>query len=333
MAIRIGITNAEYSKAREVFEAENEFECIPVPEDEAEIAQAIVKNDIKHVIIGVFTYQDELYRSLQKGSVIARFGVGHDGVNKELASSMGIFCTNTPGTLDNAVAEYTVSLLLLAARPTVDLATQFKMGFWQSVVGFELKGKKLAVIGCGPIGKKVARIASFGLQMNVTGCDILELDSEMMKREFGFDHITKDFGEAVYGADFISLHIPNSKVNYHFLNGEKLSMLPRHSWLINTARGALIDENALYVALYQKKIAGAVLDVFEREPYEPSGSVDLRTLENIIMLPHLGSSTKEACDEMAARCLKNIYYAEKNEYERMDLLNKACSFSTLKTGN
>jgi len=322
MKTKVGITEVEFNKGKEIFLAEKRFECISVPENEEELAEAIVSKQIKHVIIGVAKYREALYKSLTNGSVIARYGVGHDGVDKEAATTLGIFFTNTPGVLDNSVAEYTISLILSAARKIIDLATQCKKGNWQSNVGFELIQKNLAIIGCGPIGKRVAQIAAFGFQMEVTGCEISDVNAVLMKNEYGFSHIIKDFREAVYNADFISIHIPNSPDNYHFLNNKRLAMLPEKAWLINTSRGAIIDENSLYETLINNKIAGAILDVFENEPYIPAGNNDLRTLKNIVMLPHLGSSTKEACDKMAIRCLENINNAEKHDFSKMDLLNR-----------
>jgi lactate dehydrogenase-like 2-hydroxyacid dehydrogenase len=322
MKVKVGVTEVEFNKAQDVFLAAKNFECIPVPEDEMALSEAIFSKDIKHVIIGGAKYKDALYKSLATRSVIARFGVGHDGVNKKMASANGIFCTYTPGVLDDSVAEYTICLLLSAARQVIEYASQCKMGNWRSFIGAELKNKKLAVIGCGPIGRRVAQIASLGFQMKVIGCEIADLDEEFMKKEYGFTSITKDFREAIDNADFVSLHIPNNPANYHFMNEEKLGLMPVHGLLINTSRGAIIDEDALFKVLTENSIGGAVLDVFENEPYTPVGINDLRTLENVVMLPHLGSSTKEACDKMAFRCLENLNYAENHNLHKMDLLNK-----------
>ncbi len=322
MKVKVGVTEVEFNKARDLFLKAGGLECILVPEAEDGLAAAISRLGIKHVIIGAARYRDALYESLSRGSVIARFGVGHDGVDKDKASACGILCTNTPGVLDDSVAEYTMWLILSAARQVIDLAAECKLGTWRSLVGRELKGKTLAVIGCGPIGRKVARMASSGFLMEVTGCEISDVDVQRMKEEFGFSRLTKDFGEAVRDADFVSLHIPGSPANRHFLGRERLAGLSERAWLVNTARGSLIDEDALYEALALGRIAGAALDVFENEPYTPSGENDLRNLPNVIMLPHLASSTREACDRVASRCLENIRRAEALEFEKMDLLNR-----------
>jgi len=143
-----------------------------------------------------------------------------------------------------------------------------------------------------------------------------------MQRESGFATVIKSFEEAVAQADFVSLHIPSLPETYHFLNRTRLALLPRRCWLVNTARGALVDEIPLFEALANGTIAGAALDVYEHEPYQPAApGKDLRKLENVIMTPHVGSSTQEACERMARRALRNIRLAEAGRYEEMDLLN------------
>jgi phosphoglycerate dehydrogenase-like enzyme len=189
-------------------------------------------------------------------------------------------------------------------------------------VGSELSGKTLAVIGCGPIGRKVAFIAARGLGMRVIGCETAAVDVESMKRDLGFAEIVSDFAAAVRAADFVSLHIPSTPATRHFLNAARLAAMPVRAWLINTARGAVVDEIALYNALAAGRIAGAALDVFEAEPYRPAApDKDLRTLDRVVMTPHVGSSTQEACNRMAEQALRNIRFAEAGQTDRMDLLN------------
>jgi phosphoglycerate dehydrogenase-like enzyme len=138
----------------------------------------------------------------------------------------------------------------------------------------------------------------------------------------GFDIITDEFGTAVREADFVSLHMSATPDNAHFIGRERLALFRRHAWLINTARGAVVDETALYDALAQRRIGGAALDVFECEPYEPAGGErDLRTLPDVILTPHVGSNTLEANRQMAERALRNILLAEAGNFAEMDLLN------------
>jgi lactate dehydrogenase-like 2-hydroxyacid dehydrogenase len=322
--IQVVVTDLEYRKSQKVFAAaaSEGLQCVPARPAEEDLASAIQQAEARYAIIGVEQYRGPLYEALPRGGVLARFGVGHDGVDKGLATSRGIICTNTPGALDDSVAEHTINLLLAVARWTVLVAAGVKIGQWLPMVGRELAGKTLAVIGCGPIGRRVAQIATFGFHMNVVGCEVLDVDAEQMKREFGFSRITKDFADAVKEADFVSLHIPSVTATRYFMNRERFARMPAKAWLINTARGAIVDEKALYEALVQGMIGGAALDVFEREPYSPvDPDKDLRGIKNLIMTPHVGSSTQEACDRMARQALKNIQAAVAGKFEEMNVLN------------
>ena len=322
---RIAVTELEFRKAETVFAraAKEGFDCIRAPAEEAALAAAIRAQGIRHAIIGVEKYSGALFQALSAGAVIARFGVGHDGVDKAQATAHGLLCTNTPGVLDDSVAEHTINLLFAAVRHTVAQATRLQAGEWAPQMGAELKGKTLAIIGCGAIGRRVAQIAAQGLGMKVIGFRVSDLDAKRMQREFGFTAVVKDFTEAVRGADFVSLHIPSLPETRHFLSRERLGLLQAGCWVVNTARGALVDEVALFDALAARKAGGAALDVFEKEPYEPAApGKDLRALANVIMTPHISSSTREACDRVAERALQNIRLAEAGRYEEMDLLNR-----------
>ncbi|UCD29891.1 MAG: hypothetical protein JSV03_05280 [Planctomycetota bacterium] len=323
--IKIGVTELEYNKARDAFSAaiREGLECLCIPKEEIELAAKVRELDIKHVILGVDHYVGPLYEALSPGGVIARFGIAHDGIDKNLATKKQLLCTNTPQVLNDSVAEYTITLLLAAARHVSEMVQATRNGDWTPMVGKELTTKTLAVIGCGAIGRRVSRIASFGLAMKVIGCEAIDTDIGQMRKDFGFSDVIKDFAEAVADADYLSLHIPSKPDTRHFINRQRLSLLPKRAWLINTARGAIVDETALFEVLSKGNLAGAALDVFENEPYVPaSPDKDLRTLDNVIMTPHVGSSTQEACNRIAERALKNIKLAESQQFKEMDLLNR-----------
>lgn len=316
--ICVVVTELEYRKAEEVFRSAPGFECIPAPAAEAALAERVRQTGAKHVIIGVEKYAGPLYEALPSGGVIARFGVGHDGVDKKKAAEKGILCANTPGALDQSVAECAVGLMLSAARNIPACACDNRSGVWKTRVGAELSGKRLAVIGCGAIGKKAAAIAAFGFGMRVTGMDIVKPAKGM---ESGIEEFTTDFAVAVKEADFVSLHIPDMSATRDFINGARLLQMPERSVLINTARGGVVDENALYDAVAAGRIAGAALDVFKNEPYVPqSPEKDLRKLERVIMTPHIGSSTKEACRRMASAALRNIECVVAGAYDKMNIV-------------
>lgn len=316
--IRVAVTEIEYDKAEQIFSSAEGFECLPAPAVEDELAEAVRSSGVKYVIVGVQKYADKLYDALPKTGVIARFGVGHDSVDKVLASEKGLLCTNTPNVLNDSVAEHTIALMVAGARWIPSLVKDARVGVWVPRVGTELRKKTLAVIGCGPIGCHVGRMAAFGFGMRVIGCETRDVDLGYL----GFENVYKEFGRAVKDADFVSLHLPSTPETHHFINAERIAMIKQRAWLVNTARGAVVDECALYDALSNGHLAGAALDVFENEPYAPAClNQDLRTLKNVIMTPHVASSTQEACNRMAERALANIRLAEAGNYNEMDLLN------------
>jgi len=321
--MKIIVTEIEYRKGKDVFTtAEKDGLCfIPVPNQEDAVAEAVDENKAQAVILGVEHYADPLYKALPPGSIIARFGIGLDGIDRNKATQSGILVTNTPHVLDDSVAEHAIWLMGCLARKIAELNEKMKLKKWEPSVGFELKTKKLAIIGCGAIGGRVAQIASHGFGMDVVGCDIAVLDCNYLKK-CGISKLTHSFQEAVAEADIVSIHLAGNPSTFHFVSKERLHQLKAGAFLVNTSRGSVIDEAALYDCLAQGHLAGAGLDVFEKEPYLPSSvSKDLRTLPGVILTPHVGSSTREACRRMAARCLKNIRLAFEKHYEDMDIVN------------
>lgn len=310
---KILVTAPEYDKAAAFFETLEDFQCIRVPDREPELAAAIRREQARYVIIGVVKYTGPLYDALPAGGVIARFGVGHDGVDKTQAARRGIRCTNTPGVLDASVAECAAGMLLLAARHFADTVADNRRGVWAPRIGTELAGKTLAIAGCGHIGSRLAAIARNGFGMTISGFDIAAPRDANC-----YDRFSTDFAQAVRGAQFLSLHIPDLPATRDFLNAGKLAVLEPGTWVINTARGGVVDENALYDAAASGRIGGAVLDVFRQEPYHPaSPGKDLRTLPNVLMTPHIGSSTAEACRRMAEAAVTNIRHARDGQFDAM----------------
>lgn len=320
----IVVTETEYFKAKPVFDAcPPGFVCVPASAAEDLLADAIEESRASHAIVGSEDYAERIYRVLPVGGVLARFGVGHDGIDKRKATAAGILCTNTPGTLDQSVAEHTLALILAAARRLMSMAQNFRQGSWKQELGIELSGRKLAVIGCGPIGLRVATIAASGFGMSVMGYVRKEGRLRDTTGIASF-RMSDNYEEAVTGADFVTVHIPGSTDNRHFLNRDRLRRLSGTCWLVNTSRGSVLDEVALYDLLAAHQIGGAALDVFTREPYSPIlPDKDLRNLDNAILTPHVASSTVQACARMAAQALWNIEAAEHGRLEDLDLLNPA----------
>lgn len=315
------VTEPEFRRGAEVFISTAGLTFVAAPTAEGALSEAIREHGVRHAVLGPMPYRDQLYAALPRGGVLARYGVGHDGIDKARATAAGLLCTNTPDVLHQSVAELTMLLILAAARHLPTIARAMHEGVWASKPGVELQGKRLTIIGCGVIGRAAARVASAGFGMRVTGVRrSVAAGDGLSDKDFGT--ITDDYAGAVREADYVSLHIPATPENAHFMNRHRLSLLAERAWLVNTARGAVVDEAALYDAVAHKRIAGAALDVYAREPYEPiDPDRDLRTLSAVILTPHVGSNTADANARMAERALRNIRLAEAGDFAAMDLLN------------
>ena len=220
--------------------------------------------------------------------VIARAGVGVDNIDVKSATSNGIVVMNSPQSTSRTTAEHAISLIFSLARkiPFAHFSTINKK--WQKEIfkGIELKSKTVGLIGCGNIGSEVAKIA-ISLQMNVIVYDPY-LSSDRIE---SLDAEKASLDEVLTLSDFVSLHLPLMNNTKNLIDIKKIKLMKKSSYLINAARGGLINENDLYKALQKKIIAGAALDVFENEPLVNS---PLHSLDNIILTPHLGASTVEA---------------------------------------
>jgi phosphoglycerate dehydrogenase-like enzyme len=158
--------------------------------------------------------------------------------------------------------------------------------------------------------------------MNVIGCDIANHDEQQLRNDTGIIKLVKSYENEVDEADYVSIHLPSIPETRHFVDRSFLSRMKTDAYLINTSRGPIVDEASLFDAIISGQIAGAALDVFEKEPYGPvSHDKDLRLLDNILLTPHVGSSTVEACERMARSCIKNINAAIHKEYDHLDILN------------
>ena len=307
----IYVSNISYRKAQSTFERlnkETDYEFVPVAEEEAELAANIRENGIKAFIADIYPYTNELYTSLPQGGVIARYGVGHDSVDKEKASANGIYVANTPGVLDNAVAEDACWMIGSSARHLHSAHSSTKSGAWEPQGGVELKGRTVAILGFGRIGQNLCKKLSHGFGMNVIGVDIQpEENFAPLQQELGFKEYTTDRNAALAKADYVVLLMAVVPATRHIANKDFFAAMKPNAILVNSARGALVCENDLYDALSNNVIGGAALDVFEVEPYRPQDPAkDLRSLDNILMTPHVGSNTEESNAAMASTAAHNI---------------------------
>ncbi len=220
--------------------------------------------------------------------LIARPGTGLDNVDLDYAKKKGIEVVNSPEALVEAVSEHTILLMLALSRNLVEAVNSTLSGKWEKEMffGTELKGKVLGIVGLGRIGARVGYIArSFG--MEVKAYDVISIPKGTLD---SLSAEMLDLEEILPIADFVTIHVPLTNETRHMLNARRIGMMKTGSYLVNTSRGGVIDEQALIDALRLGRIAGAALDVFETEP--PSES--LRKAPNILLTPHIGGQTKEA---------------------------------------
>jgi glyoxylate reductase len=252
-------------------------------------------------------------------AIVANIAVGYDNIDVAHAKRRGVVVTNTPDVLTNAVAEFTWALILSAARRVAEADRLIRRGGWKGwaldfMLGSELTGKQLGIIGRGRIGTAVAAKApAFGMKAVFAGRQgpgaiaqsakeglpaIAQSAKEGPSRS---DEVSLD--ELLIGSDVISIHVPQTPATTKMIGRRELARMKRSAILVNTARGAVVDEEALGWALSERLIAGAALDVFENEPtVHPT----LLAMENVVLAPHLGSATRETRTAMADLAVSNV---------------------------
>lgn len=250
---------------------------------------------------------EEILSGAKKLKIIANYAVGYNNINVEYAKEHGIFVTNTPGVLTETTADLTWALMLSVARRIVE-ADKFtrsgKFKGWEPelMLGSDIFGKTLGVIGAGRIGQAVMKRAiGFGMRVIYYSKSRLPLDieSNLNASYVSLEKLLKE-------ADFVSLHVPLTKNTYHMIGEDQLSLMKQTAYLINTARGPVVDEEALVKFLKEKRIAGAALDVFENEPLLTPG---LTELDNVVITPHIGSASKETREKMSVIVAENVIAA------------------------
>ncbi|OYD16375.1 D-glycerate dehydrogenase [candidate division WOR-3 bacterium JGI_Cruoil_03_44_89] len=235
--------------------------------------------------------------------IIANYAVGYENIDVKSANERGILVTNTPGVLTDATAELAWALLFACARRIVEadrFTREKRFNGWSPtlLLGTELKDKILGLIGAGRIGTAFA-LKGRGFGMRVLYCDNHE--NEVLQKAIGAEMVKME--ELLKRADFISSHVPLTEKTYHLMGKRELALLKPSAYLINTSRGAVIDEKALIRALKEGRIRGAGLDVYENEP---KISHELLGLSNVVLLPHIGSATHVARDKMAETAVENL---------------------------
>jgi lactate dehydrogenase-like 2-hydroxyacid dehydrogenase len=238
--------------------------------------------------------------------LLANFGVGFNHIDTAAAKARGIAVSNTPDVLTEATADIAITLLLMISRRTGEGERHVRAGAWTGwrpthMLGTQVSGKLLGLVGMGRIARAVAKRAHHGFGMRVIFHDPFP-PSAAEAAALGAEP-RESLEDVLSEADFVSLHCPATPETRHLMNRERFALMRRTSFLINTARGDVVDEIALVEALADGTIAGAALDVFE---HEPEVTPALLGMENVVLLPHLGSATQETRIAMGRRALDNL---------------------------
>ena len=236
--------------------------------------------------------------------IVSNVAVGYDNIDVPTATAHKVMVTNTPGVLDDATADFAFTLLMSAARRIVEADSFTRQGRFRGwaidmMLGADVHGATLGLIGVGRIGRGVAHRAK-GFNMRVLYYDPQPLPPDA-ERELGAMRV--DLGRLLAESDFVSVHVPLTQETHHLLSTPQFAQMKPTSILINTSRGPVVDEAALVEALNAKKIAGAGLDVYEREPAVHPGLIPM---PNVVLAPHIASATTRTRSEMSAMAARNV---------------------------
>lgn len=275
----------------------NDCEVVRVDEQEPDNILLEDLSTADGLIVGGRRITGSLMSACPRLRVISKHGVGVDHIDVDSATARGIVVTNTPGANANGVADLALALMLAVARPIISASDALKRGAWGTYQGVELWEKTLGLIGLGAIGSAVAKRAH-GFDMNILVFD--PFVSADTVREVGATAVSLE--ELLSASDFVSLHVPLTDATRSIVTTSTLALMKPSSYLINTARGELVDEDALYTALTTERLAGAGLDVLAEEP--PSRT-ELVNLPNVVATPHIGSHSIESITNVSTMAARN----------------------------
>ena len=280
---------------------------VDVYEHENSIPAELLKEKVAHcdALLCLLTdsISKDVLKSANKLKIIANYAVGYNNIDLDYASKKNIVVTNTPGVLTNATADLTVTLILALARRITEGDEMTRQGLFKGwapllLLGVEITEKTIGIIGTGRIGSAVAQRA-YGFNMHILYVD--EKQNSIIEDKYKAERV--ELNQLFKESDFITLHVPLTDATYHLVNRERLKQMKSSAYLINTSRGAVVEEQALVEALQENWIAGAGLDVYENEPELTPG---LAALKNVVLLPHIGSATLETRTKMALMAAENI---------------------------
>ena len=255
---------------------------------------AVLAQGAVGVIAGLEEYSAGVLKGLPSLRVISRCGIGLDNVDMMAARRMGIKVYTTPDAVTSAVAELTLGFMLSLLRKVGQMDRRLHAGKWSKEIGYLLARKRVGIIGLGRVGSQVAEL------LTVFKSSIAFTDSNT--KIFNRSWTRKSLQRLLAWADIVTLHCWGQKNGRPLLGAKELGRMKKGAWLINTSRGNLVDEKALYAALKTGKLSGAALDVFAEEPYHGK----LSKLENVVLTPHIGSYAKEARIQMELEAARNL---------------------------
>jgi len=254
--------------------------------------------DVDGIIIGIDELSAEIIDEANALKVISKYGIGLDNIDINMATNKKIIVTSTPTANVDAVADLTFGLVLSLARRITEADKKTKSGKWGKIIGKSVWEKTLGVIGLGKIGRQVVKRAK-GFEMNILAFDIVK--DKKFAQKYGIKYV--NLGKLLQKSDYISIHIPLNDATRNMISYEELEKMKKDAFLINTSRGGIVDEEALYNALRNNKLRGAALDVYNNEPIRES---PLKELDNVIMTPHIGAYTEEAIENMSIQAAQNL---------------------------
>jgi D-3-phosphoglycerate dehydrogenase len=265
---------------------------------EEKLIQILAQEEPQVYICGAEHLSEKVLLTTKELKLIVKHGVGVDNIDLDVATRLGIAVANMPSTNTDSVADFTVMLILALVRKLYRAVCSTKSGGWEAFIGNEIRSIVVGLVGTGKIGKEVAkRLYSFGAQ--IIAYDLVE--DSVFREHYNIRYVALE--ELLRNADIISLHLPLTPQTRHIISYKELSLMKRTAYIVNTARGELIDETALYQVLKSNLIAGAALDVYAKEP--PYGS-PLLLLDNVIATPHIAAYTVEAMERMDTKCADTI---------------------------
>jgi glyoxylate reductase len=291
------------ARMRDLFEVE--LSTSDRPMSPSDLAAAMGAAEVLVPTLGDRIGRAELAGAGAGLKLIANYGAGFDHIDVEAALARGIMVTNTPGVLTEDTADMTMALILAVPRRLKEGMALMQSGDWQgwsptALMGHRISGKRLGILGMGRIGQAVARRArAFGLHIHYHNRHRLRAEVEEALEATWWESLDQMLARV----DIVSVNAPHTPSTFHLLNARRLKLMKPSAWLVNTARGEIVDENALTRMLRAGELAGAGLDVYE---HGREANPRLRQLPNVVLLPHMGSATEEGRTEMGERVILNI---------------------------